>query len=523
MRKRVENPVLKGFHPDPAIICVGETYYLATSTFEWYPGVRIYQSEDLAEWSLASAPLDNLSLLDMRGIGSSDGIWAPDLTWHGGRFYLVYTVVRSRGRIKDMNNYVVRADSVKGPWSAPAYLNSSGFDPSLYHGDDGRKWLLNMQWDYRKGNGPECFTGILMQEYDEEKKRLIGEPEVIFKGTGLGYTEGPHLYRHGEYYYLICAEGGTSYEHAVTVARSRDLTGPYEVDPENPILTSKDSCRLKKAGHASICQAKDGSWYLAHLCGRPLPGTRSCVLGREAAIQEVVWTEAGWLRLKNGTNSPGDSYSVEMETSVSGTSAPAGKKEYRFEDSAFLGEFQTLRLPRNEKTMSLTARPGWLRLTGKEGIQSRFEQTLLARRQTDFCFRVETRMEYAPEDFRHSAGLIYRYNENNLYYLYVTYQESMESPVLAAASVYDGEYRLFEEIPLKGPGYTLGIQVQETKGQFYYVRGEERRLVGPEFDVTNLSDDFTYGFTGAFVGVCAQDLRDHRKTADFQWFTYESV
>ena len=524
MRKRIENPVLSGFHPDPSLIRVGETYYLANSTFEWYPGVRIYESKNLRDWKLAALPLDRLSLLDMRGIGSSEGIWAPDLSWNDGMFYLVYTVVRNQGRIKDLNNYLVTAPSIKGPWSEPVYLNSSGFDPSLFHDEEGRKWLVNMLWDYRKGNGPECFIGIALQEYDPRKKELAGKPVNIYKGTALGYTEGPHLYKKDGWYYLMCAEGGTSYEHAVTVARSRNIDGPYETDPENPMLTSAPESRLKKAGHASLVQAADGNWYIAHLCGRPLPGTKSCVLGRETAIQEVKWTKDGWLRLKSGKNQPEDCFFVDDLPKEDSEEAEKRRIwEYHFTDESFLQDFQTLRIPFDPESMSLHDRPGWLRLRGREGIRSRFFQCLLARRQQDFCFTARTKMEYDPAAFQQSAGLIYRYNEDNQYYLYITYNEEKNSKEACVCRVYAGAYELLAEIPVEEAEevYILGIDVDFSKGRFFLETDGEKHFIGPEFDVTNLSDDFTYGFTGAFVGICAQDLMDHKKWADFQWFHYE--
>lgn len=517
----VRNPVIPGFAPDPCMIRVGDTYYIANSTFEWYPGVRIYESKDLVNFRLSAEPLDWEELLDMRGISASEGIWAPDLSYADGCFYLVYTVVTNQGRIKDMDNYLVTAKTVQGPWSKPVYLNSSGFDPSLFHDRDGRKWLVNMQWDYRKGCGPECFTGILLQEYSVREQRLIGSPVTIFKGTSLGYTEGPHLYRKDAYYYLVCAEGGTSYEHAVTVARSRKLEGPYEVHPGNPILTSGEKDYLQKAGHGSLCETEAGQWYLAHLCARPLPGTKSCVLGRETALQEIVWRD-GWPWLKGGGNSPKEFYEVPGKLHVMPEYRLSGvRREYVFEDDSFWRDFQTLRLPHTEVDYSLNARPGWLRLRGENGICSRFRQTLLARRQCDFCFTAFTEMEYEPECFQHTAGLILRYNEENLYYLYVTYDEEKHSTMLCAASIYAGEYRLMEEVMTQGPRFVLGVEVWEREAQFFYRKEGKKILIGGKFDVTNLSDDFTYGFTGAFVGICAQDLRDHKKCADFRRFVYD--
>ena len=235
--RSVKNPVLKGFNPDPSIMRVKGDYYLAVSTFEWYPGVTIYHSRNLSDWEFIVAPLEEVHM-DLRGIDSACGIWAPNLTYDQGTFYLVYTIVyTNRSRYKDTHNFLVTATDIRGPWSEPVYLNCSGFDPSLFHDDDGRKWLVNMTIDHRADR--ERFSGIDIQEYNEQEKKVSGPIYRIFKGTEIHTTEGPNLMKKDGYYYLTCAEGGTEFGHCVTVARSKNITGPYEVDPRNPVLSSK--------------------------------------------------------------------------------------------------------------------------------------------------------------------------------------------------------------------------------------------------------------------------------------------
>src|SRR5262245_10899554 len=199
----ITNPVLPGFHPDPSILRVGEEYFIATSTFEWFPGVRIHRSRDLAHWRHAAYALTRPEQIDLTGNPRSGGVWAPCLTHADGLFHLVYSDVKSWGRgFLDCHNYLVTAPRVDGPWSNPVYLNSSGFDPSLFHAADGRKWLLHMLWDHR-GTQRACFAGIVIQEYSPASCRLIGERRVIFRGSPLGITEGPHLYERDGLYYLM--------------------------------------------------------------------------------------------------------------------------------------------------------------------------------------------------------------------------------------------------------------------------------------------------------------------------------
>ena len=275
----ITNPILPGFNPDPSICRVGDDYYVATSTFEWFPGVQIHHSKDLVHWELIGHALRETRLLNLKGVPSSGGVWAPALSYADGLFYLCYTVVHQHeAATKDTPNFLTTASSIEGPWSDPVFINSSGFDPSLFHDDDGKKYWLNMVWDHRPDRHP--FYGIVLQEYDPESKKLAGKPELIFKGSPIRLTEGPHLYKRNGYYYLLTAEGGTEYEHAVTLARSHDLLGPYELHPQNPILTSsgKPELSLQKAGHASLVETQGGEWYMPHLCGRPLSGTNRCNL-----------------------------------------------------------------------------------------------------------------------------------------------------------------------------------------------------------------------------------------------------
>jgi xylan 1,4-beta-xylosidase len=187
----IKNPVLKGFNPDPSICKVGDDYYIATSTFEWFPGVQIHHSKDLVHWELITHPLNRVSQLDMLGVPDSGGVWAPCLTYHDGIYYLIYTIVLNTGHLKDTHNYLVTTDNLYGEWSEPIYLNSSGFDPSLFHDDDGKKWLVNMKWDTRIGKN--CFAGILLQEYDKENKRLVGPVRTYLMVRYLGVLRG-HIY-----------------------------------------------------------------------------------------------------------------------------------------------------------------------------------------------------------------------------------------------------------------------------------------------------------------------------------------
>lgn len=519
---QIKNPILKGFNPDPSIIRVGDDYYVATSTFEWFPGVQIHHSRDLKNWKLITRPLSRVSQLDMRGESSSCGVWAPCLSYHDGLFYLIYSnVTVHTGIFKCVNNYLVTCDTIDGEWSEPIYLNSSGFDPSLFHDDDGTKWLLNMKWDYRPNN--HSFNGIVLQQYSPEEQKLVGPIKNIFKGTDLQLTEAPHIYKRNGYYYLMTAEGGTEYNHAVTFARSKNIDGPYEICPQKHILTSKDhpDAPLQRTGHASIVDTQDGETYMTYLCGRPLPGTKRCTLGRETAIQKMRWTEDGWLELASG-GVVGDVY----------TEAP-NLKEHVFEAEAERDDFdneelnihyQTLRLPLTEFYANTKERKGYLRLRGSQSISSLQHQTLIARRQQHFVYEATTCIEFEPDDFQQMAGLVCFYNTEHFYYLKTSWDEELGKVINILACDAGNFYEPVDVISIEGTKRSyLRVKVDYSKLQFYYSTDEKSwTAIGPELDASILSDEYVGNhFTGAFVGLCCHDISGRKMHADFDYFEYK--
>lgn len=529
----IRNPILPGFNPDPSIVRVGDDYYIATSTFEWYPGVQIHHSRDLINWRLITRPLRRASQLDMRGAPDSCGVWAPCLTHDNGLFYLIYTDVKRYGRttvggasgasLRDFHNYLVTCPTIDGDWSDPVYLNSSGFDPSLFHDEDGHKYLLNQLWDHRPGRNR--FAGIVMQEYDPAAQRLIGARQVIFEGTPLGLTEGPHLYQRDGWYYLLAAEGGTGWNHAVTLARSRDLSGPYELHPDTHILSSRlrPDSPLQRAGHGDLVDARDGTPMLVYLCGRPLPNRGRCVMGRETAIQPMRWGEDGWLRTLDGQGLP---MLVAESPEPLGESPEPARTDFNGSDLPI--DFQWLRSPHPETLFSLSDRPGHLRLYGRETLGSLFEQALVARRQQAFCYSAETVLDYRPRHYQQAAGLVCYYNGSKYHYLHVTHDEQAGRHVrvmsaLPDATTSDAFSRIY---PIADGPIHLRAEVDYERLRFAFrlSADSEWTWVDGHFDASILSDEATTpgapNFTGAFVGMACQDTSGERLHADFASFDY---
>lgn len=539
--QRISNPVLPGFHPDPSFLRVGKDYYIATSTFEWFPGVEIHHSYDLVTWTKVNSPLSEKRLLDMDGALASCGVWAPCLSWSDGLFYLIYTNVRSwnTGPWKDTPNYLTTAPNIEGPWSDPIYLNSSGFDPSLFHDDDGKKWLVNMEWDWRKIDG-EQFSGILLQEYSPKDKKLIGPISKIYPGTEIAFVEAPHLYKKNGWYYIFAAEGGTGYEHAETVGRSKNIAGPYEFHPHNPLISSygHPELTLQKSGHASFCDTPDGRSYLAFLCGRPLPGTINCVLGRETSIVELEWID-DWPYLKpeegvdlftNGIvkNWPSESFEpplIHAEKMVTTSLSEEDVFVYTFDGNSIHKDFKSLRVQPEKGQYSIDTKPGFLSMRGGQSPISLYGQSLLARRQTDFSFTAETKISFEPKKFQHLAGLSWRYNEANQYLCAITFDEQL-GRVLKILTVIDRTFTHYPPIPLSANEFVwLGLDVNVHTGQFKYsYDGKKWNVLRPVLQAAVLSDEHGgLGFTGAFVGMFNVDTENYTNMAHFESFTYRNI
>jgi xylan 1,4-beta-xylosidase len=457
----------------------------------------------------------------MRGNPDSCGIWAPCLSHADGRFWLVYTdVKRLDGAFKDAPNYITTCATIDGAWTDPWYVNASGFDPSLFHDDDGRKWFVNMRWNHRgpgTGLNPahDAFDGIELTEWHPDRG-LIGPTRTIYTGTDLGLTEAPHLFKRDGWYYLTVAEGGTGYDHAVTMARSRHITGPYETHPARHLLTARftPDSPLQRVGHGQYVEGHDGRHWHSFLCGRPVMGPRGpfCATGRETGLAEVEWRD-GWLWLKGGGQCP----PVTLDLPPAD---PEPSFETDFSGPALPPEFQWLRSPQPERLFTLTG--DRLRLAGRQSLGSWVEQSLVARRQTESRYRAETVVEAAPESWQQAAGLVTYYNRHKFHAALVTAEGGQRGvTLLSCPGDWPGERLVSHGFHPVAPGpVTLAVTVDGPRQRFA-VNGAP---VGPELDAALISDEGGRGehasFTGAFTGVFAMDLAGRGWTADIRRFAY---
>lgn len=535
---KIKNPVLPGFNADPSIIRVEDTYYIANSTFEWFPGVRLHESKDLVHWNLLPSPLSTTTLLDMKGNPSSGGIWAPDLSYADGKFWLVYTDVKVvDGAFKDMTNYLTTATDIKGPWTDPIKLNGVGFDASLFHDEDNRKYLVQQTWDHREYHHP--FDGITLTEFDTQTMKLKPDTaRTIYRGTAVKLVEGPHLYKINGYYYLFAAEGGTVFTHQEVVARSKTLEADsFETEPDGPFLTNFDTPNsyLQKQGHGALVDTPSGEWYYASLAARPWHHPNESItdprgwstLGRETSIQKVEWDQDGWPRIVGGHG--GTTY-VDAPKDAILTEAPNDHSQIDdFQDEKLDINWNTLRVPFSSQMGRVGN--GQLKLIGRGSLANCHDLSMIARRWQAFYFDAVTKVKFPPFSYQQMAGLTNYYNDKHWSFVFVTWNE-INGTVIEVAENNRGVYTSY----LKDAAINVpeGIEYvwfktkarKQTYTYEYSFDGNNWQTIPVTLNAAVLSDDYvlqTSGgfFTGAFVGLAAVDYSGYETEAQFDFFEYK--
>jgi alpha-N-arabinofuranosidase len=481
-------------HPDPTICRVGRDFYLACSTFEYFPGVPIYHSRDLVHWRLLGHALTRRSQLDLTDAPSSGGIYAPTLRHDDGTFFLVTTHV-GRGHL------VVTARNPRGPWSDPTWLGTDGVDPSLAFLDD-RVYLT------RTGPGSDADHPFVYQsELDRNGAELRERTRarVIWKGTGGIWTEGPHLIRRGGWYYLLTAEGGTSYGHSVVVARSERPYGPFAPSPHGPLLTHRDRPRhpIQATGHADFVELEDGSTWAVLLGVRPTRGRHS-QLGRETFLASVRWEADGWPRLGP----------------LEAVTKPVPVSREHFGGRSLRGHWLFVRNP-SRRNYSLRERPGFLRLWGAAAdLHDVASPTAVFRRQEQHDVTVRTRVSFAPRHPNERAGLCLRANERFHVALLVCRGE------LRLERTLDARTTVLGAVPIGRGPVTLELRATAERYVFFGGTGGTLHELGRVRTrglsaETILERTGRHHFTGTLIGLLATGAgRRATVPADFHWFDY---
>lgn len=485
----VANPILPGCFPDPSICRVGEWHYLVASTFELLPGMPVMRSRDLATWETIGHVLDRPGMVDLAGIRSSGGIFAPTIRYDGERFWIVTTLVDPADGERG-GTFLVTADDAAGPWSDPIWIEVAGIDPSLLFDDDGRVWMhgtrlvAEPEWHHQ--------TEVWVRELSIDEGRLVGDEHVVWTGAvrGAVWAEGPHLLRIDGTCYLLAAEGGTAFEHAVCIARAEHPTGPFVGSPANPVLTHRQlghGAEVQAVGHADLVQAPDGRWWAVLLGTRPYDGHRH-PLGRETFLCPVEWQD-GWPVFAPGEGRVPATVELGVELTPGvwqpdSRSAGAVVPEDRRWTSVrgFAASFAT---PDGE---------GWSLRATEDGLGDPGTPAFLGVRQQHRELDVAVRVEHVADGA--AAGLVIRQSEDDHVALLVE-QRGAGSRVRAVHRR-AGEETEVGAVDLDAGAALLGIRA----------RGSDYRLlvdgdVVATVDARTLDTASTGGFLGVWIGIAA--------------------
>ncbi|NLP34155.1 MAG: glycoside hydrolase family 43 protein [Clostridiales bacterium] len=499
-----KNPILRGFNPDPSICRVGDDFYLVTSSFEYFPGLPIYHSKDLVNWEQIGHCLNRDSQLPLHKAPASGGLYAPSLRYHNGLFYVICTNVSGGG------NFYCTAKKPTGPWSEPIWVNIDSIDPDIFWDEDGKTYFVT------QGN-----EGIRITEIDIETGKVLGPEHLVWGGIGGRFPEAPHIYKKDGYYYLLLGEGGTEYAHSATIGRSRNLLGPYESCPLNPIITHCNRAGqgniIQGVGHADFIQAQDGSWWAVFLGFRVTQQFAYYhILGRETFLAPIDWPKDGWPQVNgNGT------VSLDMKVPTL-PNHPFNKKPERIHfDQEKLGfEWQFLRNPIREN-YSLNERKGWLRMnTASYTLNDTDAISLICRRQTEHDFEAATFLEFISSDVNEEAGMTLIQNNTHHYDLFIR-KEQNQYIVQLRVKIGSHEY-IAAEKPIKSNQIKLKIIGEPLHYTFYYAEdnSNQYKQLGI-LDTRYLSTEVAGGFTGVMIGLyTSSNGKPSKAKVYYDWFDY---
>ncbi len=491
----LRNPVIPGYHPDPSVCRVGDDFYLVNSSFQYFPGVPIYHSTDLVNWTLIGNVLDRDEQLPLKDATSWTGIYAPTIRYNDGTYYMITTNVGNGG------NFMVTATDPRGPWSAPIWLQQQGIDPSLWF-EDGKCYMVS---------NPD--NTIMLCEIDPATGRQLTESKALWQGTGGRYPEGPHLYKKDGYYYLLISEGGTELAHRLTIARCRRIDGPYEANPDNPLLTNcsvaGQSMQIQGTGHADFVEAADGSWWTVFLAYRNMGGSYHH-MGRETCLAPVEWPTSQW-PVVNGGN--------PIDTVMQVRTLAPQQPQYRYLHTTFDGqplgpEWVHLQ---NPIAANYRQHDGRLVLTAHGTLTENRQPTFVGRRQESDVMTIETEIDTDLLDFGTEAGLsVYQIHTGHLDLGLVKYQTGSVAVVQRSQVM-----SLQHEVMGDDSGHLQGkvrlrIQSDGSRYMFSYSTDGFRWKQVAEQDCQLVSTEVVGGFTGVVLGMYAEG----EGSAAFNYCTY---
>lgn len=493
------NPVIKGMYPDPSVCCVDQKYYLVNSTFEYMPGIPIFQSEDLVNWEQIGNGITEPSMFGVEEAPCSGGIFAPTIRFYKGYFYIITTCFGKNG----LKNFFIKSENPNGPWQAPVFIDIEGIDPSIYW-EDGSMYV-----QYTK------FGTIMQVMVEETTGDILRGPEVITKGCGGRDAEGPHMWEKDGYYYLLLAEGGTREGHMVTMMRSRSIWGPFDPSPYLPVVSNKDYARepLQCVGHADWIRDRDGNDYLIALATRHV--RHKTILGRETVLTPAYWTDDGWLRALT----PYMPEEVESYFPV----VQHRNTEFSLDMKSEKLPMQIIS-PRKRHDESVEFKDEEMYVTGNVyTLNDEASPVLLALRQTDYAFRLRVSISFAPERPSEEAGIAMYVDPSHHFSLFLTkrvLEERLETVLVFRKRVDDLRSETIIELDHKD-GITLIVEGDKEKYTFIFDEIEGGRPVsaGWTYNKHMASSCVDSPNTGAVGGLFVVGER----TAKISDFSYEEL
>ncbi|MBQ7359665.1 MAG: family 43 glycosylhydrolase [Lachnospiraceae bacterium] len=518
------NPVIRGFYPDPSICYAEGYYYLVCSTFQFFPGIPVFRSANLVDWETVGYCMTRKSQLDLTKMGASGGIFAPTIRYHKGRFYVVCTNVGGYG------NFMVYTDDIEGEWSEPILLDRPGIDPSLLFDEDKVYFISNGD----DGSGRE---GVLVCEMDIETGKLLTESKLISQGTGGRYLEGPHLYKIGEYYYLLAAEGGTEYGHMECLHRSKDIYGPYEMCPWNPILTNRNlgGYFIQGSGHADIVEGENGQWWMVHLAFRQMDRWRPFhQMGRETFLVPITWTEDGWFRVgTDGTCRAAYEVTDGKIASYMTADYPTEKWSIRPEEAIFLrcpdfGKYQLCLMEEETKCVYLKPclakglKKGQFKLYGTtDTLNSLGDVTFVGMRQREFETTFALSLDCGTMLVGQKVGMTAYMTETDYFDLQVEKISNRQGTVTCKLVIGGLVAPLGnQDVTLSDEQTKLNLKI-ETRHQSYagylQVNGKWEEL--GQIEAKLLTSEVVEGFTGVILAAYAEA----NEQGESGWVSFEEI
>ena len=529
-KEKFKNPIIPGFYPDPSVCRVGDDYYLVTSSFEWFPGLPIFHSKDLVHWEQIGHVLDRPSQLQMKdGLQNSNGLWAPTIRYHEGKYYVVCTAVGCGG------NFFVWADNPAGSYSEPVFIEGAvGIDPSLLFDDDGKVWYCG-SWNGDKPEQPRRWYAedrIYVQQLDLKTGKFISDRHIVSSGYAINspYAEAPHIYKIDGKYILLIAEGGTWENHAVTMFAADSVTGPYTPFVSNPVLTHRHLGKdmdITTVGHADIVQTQYGDWYAVVLGIRPKKGFN--MLGRETFLTSLQFVQEPPKHLPyigpQPIFNPGVGRVLMEDQFPKLSPAPVTSKPEKdeFLTSKLDYVWNFLRTP-FEKWYEIDTVRGRLLLNLRPNTTTQWTNpSLIARRVQHFRFDALCAVDFVPRNENEEVGLVIMQNDRFQYRLTITADQGQS--VVKLIKVADGKTTVEATKRVNSSKLVLGIEGRDLEYRFVVgTSPEDLQRLGDAQDATVCSTNVASGFIGPYVGMYASSNgKASKRQAEFDWFLYREA